>query len=471
MPNMSTPPTSPPRHGFGMSHDNFSKDSLLARLSTPTNNSALQSFRDSMRSGSPAFNASPGGSPSLARNSNSRSGSPFLRGDSPLHRGLPRIGSFGDMNSPTGSTGSGRSPRITRENVQRILEKKRSIDSPLRDKVDPAFDLPSTASRRSLETAPASPASDARPKRAAPSRVPPPKMTRDNPTYDGVMSINPEPQPNDPPRPTMPARSASFDGASEPDVNVGRRESGNASTSFTQLGDMKSALDRLMADVAGEARMTPDGKSVVGLRVEAVTEGVKAGRYSLPENEDGDAEMADASTSKADAMDIDEPPSTNARAEIPMHIDLPPLEQDTLLHTGFMSPETTGNAPPIRATSPPPPVKDAIRVREELIKAKKREARRREEEEEAEFEEYLSPRRPTAGRPSRRRSMSTGDAEDLLEHRSAAAKRRVDAMKDGGLLDNVPIDEEDPLADSIDRELRRLKGGRSVGVFSLVFST
>ena len=119
------------------------------------------------------------------------------------------------MNSPTGSPGSGRSPRITRENVQRILEKKRSIDSPLRDRIDPAFDFPATASGHSLQTAPASPVNDSKPKRATPSRIPPPKMTRDNPTYDGVMSINPEPQPNDPPRPSMPTRAASFDGAAE----------------------------------------------------------------------------------------------------------------------------------------------------------------------------------------------------------------------------------------------------------------
>jgi hypothetical protein len=65
---------------------------------------------------------------------------------------------------------------------------------------------------------------------------------------------------------------------------------------------------------------------------------------------------------------------------------------------------------------PPPPPKDAIRSREELIIEKRREARRREENENAGY--WTPPRHSEAalskGRPSRRRSQSTGDMEELV---------------------------------------------------------
>ena len=134
---------------------------------------------------------------------------------------------------------------------------------------------------------------------------------------------------------------------------------------------------------------------------------------------------------------------------------------ETLLSTGFISPTELNE--PARPTSPRPPVvKDAIKTREELIKAKKREARRREgggdlddDDEGSSSKNYFAPRRPL---PIRRRSLSTGDADDL--GRSTAVRRRATVMSDGGLLDNVPIEDEedDPLADSIDRELNKLKG-------------
>ena len=139
-----------------------------------------------------------------------------------------------------------------------------------------------------------------------------------------------------------------------------------------------------------------------------------------------------------------------------MHIDLPSMGPETLLNTGFISPPATVE-PPRRVVSPRPPiVKDAIKTREELIKAKKREARLREEEMDDEVDtstEYFTPRRAVS---TRRRSMSTSDAQNALQHHT---RRRANTICDGGLLDSVPIDdEEDPLADSIDRELRRLKG-------------
>ncbi|KAI0918902.1 hypothetical protein AcV5_001963 [Taiwanofungus camphoratus] len=73
---------------------------------------------------------------------------------------------------------------------------------------------------------------------------------------------------------------------------------------------------------------------------------------------------------------------------------------------------------------------------------------------------YSTPSRVRAfqeGRPSRRRSLSTGDAEDLRANHPGAAQRRAAALRNGGFLQVPSIENnEDPLADSIDRELKRL---------------
>ena len=54
--------------------------------------------------------------------------------------------------------------------------------------------------------------------------------------------------------------------------------------------------------------------------------------------------------------------------------------------------------------------------------------------------------------------MSTGDAEDLVT-RTSAAQRRTAALRSEGLLDVLPIEQEDdPLTDSIQRELLKLEG-------------
>ena len=98
--------------------------------------------------------------------------------------------------------------------------------------------------------------------------------------------------------------------------------------------------------------------------------------------------------------------------------------------------------------SPPPPVpvKDNIRQREQIILEKRREARRLEEEGMDELDLNQSHQKHLGvGRPSRRRSMSTGDAETL----GGGAKKRGDI-----LLEKVGLD--DPLGDSIEQELRKL---------------
>lgn len=125
---------------------------------------------------------------------------------------------------------------------------------------------------------------------------------------------------------------------------------------------------------------------------------------------------------------------------------------------------------PAGASAPPdPPPKDAIRAREELIKAKKRDARRKDELASLGYSTPSAVQTKNAGRPNRRRSMSTGDAEDLLT-RTPAAQRRTAALRSEGLLDVLPIEQEDdPLTDSIQRELLKLEGpARSVRVRGLL---
>ena len=92
---------------------------------------------------------------------------------------------------------------------------------------------------------------------------------------------------------------------------------------------------------------------------------------------------------------------------------------------------------------------DNIRSREQAILENMREARHQKEE----LEETFSPRQREqkhlgVGHPSRRRSMSTGDAEIL----GGGAKKRGDALLD---LGEEPANER-PLSDSIEQELQKL---------------
>ncbi|KAJ7287283.1 hypothetical protein C8J57DRAFT_1283412 [Mycena rebaudengoi] len=97
---------------------------------------------------------------------------------------------------------------------------------------------------------------------------------------------------------------------------------------------------------------------------------------------------------------------------------------------------------------PPPPVppKDNIRSREQMIIEKRREMRRYDEE----GYDYMPPEPAVQrnlsvgkGRPSARRSMSTGDAEELAR------------LRGKGLLD---VGGGDMLGDSIEKELSKLEG-------------
>lgn len=428
LPATSTPPTSPPFRpslSYLRKTGTQSMDNLID-LDSPPPPGAFGSLRsNSPRTGSPALGHSP------------RSGSPlFARDASPLLNTLAKSASQTNLHSPNGSL-NGRSPRISREDVHRRLLKKRSIESPLRESVD------FFSSRTSVEDPP----QDER--RSSSSRPLPRPLSRDNPTYDGVMSVDPEPQSIDPPRPSVAPRAHSSDailpdapaietfkgldvnfstGFDVGDINVDGANGLGMSLGETPLGDMRSALDRLMEDVAGEASVGPSEQNGMRLKIEEVTAGIQAGQYQTPpHNMDTDAEQSREVSVHDDAEMADLPPAPAPR----------PLR-------------------PMSPAAPPPPVKDARRMREELILKKKREARQREEEEDLGLR--TPPRNLGIGRPSRRRSRSTGDAGDPL-----GRKARQRLSNGGGLLDDVPV-EDDALTDSIDRELRKLgsPGQRSV---------
>ncbi|KAF8439263.1 hypothetical protein L210DRAFT_935617 [Boletus edulis BED1] len=124
----------------------------------------------------------------------------------------------------------------------------------------------------------------------------------------------------------------------------------------------------------------------------------------------------------------------------PLPLPIQRAATDSVVYTGpsFRSPVEEQAAPAL-------PTKDAIRAREQLILEKRRQARRRDQEESV---VYYTPPRPTsmppsADRPSRRRTRSTGDAGALT---------KSDLLLDIGISDT----EEELSVDSISKELRRL---------------
>ena len=304
-----------------------------------------------------------------------------------------------------------------------------------------------------------------------------PLMTRHNPTHDGVMSIDPEPQPIDPPRPMLAERAHSIDGPHafmdakhafagleldfEHGFGLGEEGmsmsaglmSARPKSSSMHLGDV-SALDKLMEDMAQGAgvevpanlSIVSEGQSYGSLRVEAVTDGVKASTFSLPAIEHNDDGMG---------IDLDMQSSALGHGhDAPISVPTRELQQ-------------AASTPP----PPPPPAKDAIRAREELIKAKKREARMRDED----IFDSDSPGpaavvvSPRVEQPARRRSMSTNDAAgDVAPRPSTAAHRRAASARDDNLLDITALRGEDaPLADTINRELKKRENmKRSVSMFN-----
>ena len=222
----------------------------------------------------------------------------------------------------------------------------------------------------------------------------------------------------------VPVNVGSLDHQNLRAANPGSSRPSSTDSPSVRLGDvdvdmdMKSALDRLMDDVAGASARVDD---------------------SLATEECDDS--------------YDQPQSRNDR-DLSTNFSRPRIMEraatDSVLlqkneADGIVSRSVSGASD---SSLPPPPVpaKDNIRQREQIILEKRREARRLEEEGMDVFDSSQSHQKHLGvGRPSRRRSMSTGDAETL----GGGAKKRGDV-----LLEKVGLD--DPLGDSIERELQKL---------------
>jgi hypothetical protein len=421
----------------------------------------------------------------------STSGSPALgtptRGASPFSRGLESMPSIGSLNG-RGSPGSlsQRNPRIDREDIHKRLLRKRNTDSPMPEETGHA----STAADRPTggDVTDMSMQSDNVPLALLRTSVLQP-LRREG-TYDGVMSIDPNPQPADPPRPSVLMRAhsevetngtygtgiADFQGLelSLPDGSPGLDISlGASEATRVDIDDVRSALERLVQDVvtdSANASMTADPSpqdlktkgSNSSLTAATVTKGIKARRYEALGDLDTTIEEDEPLDDRGDLQH-----ATPNGSETSSSSQRTP---ELLSGGGFMSPTSPtlsrNTSESSNAIQPIAKEKDAIRIREQMILEKRREMRRREQDEDM---GYVTPPRnpPAVGRPSARRSMSTGDAEDL---QAAARLATLNPPGSSVLPDLVATEEKDPLAESIARELRKLRGStKSVSLASDAF--
>ncbi|KAH7926937.1 hypothetical protein BV22DRAFT_1085889 [Leucogyrophana mollusca] len=468
--------------------------------------SASPLMRFAGRAGSPALRtASPlCDSPARAGSPAVRSGSPIVGSGSPAQAGSPAALRESASSQSLQSGGSGGRVRITREEVQRRLMRKRSEDSPLRD-APPPTSLGTERAEQIHESAPTDnslidnnhptcPENDVKDDRSMEGdaeeewekererRVESMSVmtdisvelatiqTAEKRTLNvidatGTQPVNLTPHPvnllptpvDSSPQPRMsPTRPHSaldtnFDFGNG--LGIGVRDS----VGSVQLGEMRSALDRLMDDVGGSAGSSTK-KHKGHVRVESVTQGTKAGRFGVHPNDNRQA-FDDADKEADESMrtetDMDFSLDDHRAALSPPHaVPMQRAATDSAVYTGpsFASPvhSDVNGPPPISPTKE----KDAIRSREELILEKRRQARKREEDESLGY--YTPPRasasRPSAsgsGRPSRRRSRSTGDVRALA---------KSDMLLDVGLSET-----EDLLAESISKELKRLDPERKPG--------
>jgi hypothetical protein len=224
-----------------------------------------------------------------------------------------------------------------------------------------------------------------------------------------------------------------------------------------EISEVRSALERLVQDVVTDSagtsmspRPSPHDlemkRSRPSLKVASVTKGVKARMFDPLSDFDismeGDEMPDDHDELQHAVRNGSESPSPTQRTP------------ELLLGGGFMSPSlsrnTSESSDALQAQQ-----KDAIRHREQMILEKRREMRRREQDEDLGY--VTPPRNPPhpVGRPSARRSMSTGDADDLQE----IARRAASNPSGSSVLPHViTTEEKDPFAESIARELSKLRG-------------
>ncbi|KAH8115290.1 hypothetical protein DFH11DRAFT_1854440 [Phellopilus nigrolimitatus] len=239
----------------------------------------------------------------------------------------------------------------------------------------------------------------------------------------------------------------------------------SATFDFSQPGvdiaemDMRSALDRLVDDVSIAGG---------GERVNTSAQGDRSGATTS----DGDISMAETELITEESTELLANLRGSLRAKpstvpVPQRAGAAPSPARPETQPPFLSPQSrTVSSASIVPPPPPPksPGKSARQAREEMIKEKRKQARARDSGEyfvpprrdaAGNLIEESSARRRSSGRPSARRSLSTGDAEDILDD-GPASQRRVSVLKHqrGGVL-GMTVDEA-PLTESIERELKSL---------------
>jgi len=360
---------------------------------------------------------------------------------------------------------SPRSPRISREDLHQRLIKKRSTDSPLREVVASdvgsrhtnVYTIDPEPTDAEVETAPLNTSMFSRKSSVEPSTdlstdVDLREVTEEHAEKKVVTSMrqhSEEPTLLETPR----HDPIAIEGLLPTDLGFG--------SNGEELGDMRSALDRLVRDVAesGSGVHNPQTSNKLpfvpgNIKVEAMTEGIQAGTFQIPPTPvDGVCDGADGEE-QDEEMDepVPRPPTTGPSTE-EMRLEVS-HDPTPLLGTGFGDFSASFGEGDIsvgsehQRTTPPPPPKIGIKEREEMIKAKRREIRRLEEEEEIRNKPKAKILTPRGGRPSQRRSRSTGDAAEI----SLGKRSTKDALGMGGLENG-----DDPLSESINRELQKLE--------------
>jgi hypothetical protein len=432
-----------------------------------------------IQTGSPARSGSPSlayrSSPSLQPSTGSQAFAVPTPIASPFSPGLESMPSDASLDShdSIGSL-SRHNLRIDREGIHKRLLRKRHTDSPMPDELgatSTTTDCPTSGDATDTQ-------SDEIPLATLRTLKSHPLHTEG--TYDGVMSIDPNPQPADPPRPSVLVRAQTeleigdTCGAGTPDFHRLDLNLPNGSPSLdlslgapgsVEISEVRSALDRLVHNVSTDsagasmsARPSRDLEmkgSQSSLKIASVTKGIRARIYDPL----SDLDLTIEDQSLDDHGELQYAIRNGSETSSPIQ-DTPEL----LSGGGFISPSLSRNTSE-SSGAPQSQQKDAIRHREQMILEKRREMRRREQDEDMGY--VTPPRNPPhpAGRPSARRSMSTGDAEDLQE---SARRTALNPSGSSVLPDVIVTEEKDPFAESIARELRKLRGSNK-GV-SLVVS-
>ncbi|KAI6017530.1 hypothetical protein EDC04DRAFT_3144340 [Pisolithus marmoratus] len=418
--------------------------------------SSGSSYISPMRDGSPVLDSSPRNPISLG------SGSPGTlkvcrRSESPLSlpprlpAGSPAMISGSPLREMTSAQESqpSRMPRtrISREEVQARLMRKRSTESPLgspamTSQVDLSHETRqespgdekhagSVATGASAEFATAEKGGKCTNARSIQSESQDTPMDQDDrrANHEKVLSVAMAGEAvQTRPSPARPHSIAMLETSF--DVGTGLGFGARDSMGSVQIGEMRSALDRLMDNVK---ETSGPSSSQLGTHSQ-----VRVGQLDSGPDTSGGFGDESMRTETDMSLCVDE-----SREEVYVH---PPRATPVPIERAATDSVIYALTSPSRADEPPaPPTKDAIRAREELILEKRCEARKRDEEESMGY--YTPPRPascpPSVGRPSRRRSKSTGDAGALAQG---------DILLDLGISDS-----EDLLADSISRELKKLE--------------